>query len=73
MRDFYKGVSFYTKARITIEVAFPESDICCFHCPHRYKDSGDRQMCRLMNKELYYIKQGVHEDCPLEFDEVQGE
>lgn len=44
------------------------SDVSCYHCWMRYKDSCDRQMCRLLNRELYFVKQGIHEDCPLIFN-----
>ena len=26
-------------------------------------------MCRLLNKELYYISDSIHEECPLAFEE----
>ena len=71
--SYVHGVSYYTSGTIELRVHFPEDDVCCFHCPMRYKDSGDRQMCRVLNREVYYIKEGVHEDCPIEFDEVQDE
>lgn len=72
MKDFVKGVRYYTTGKTEISVHFPENDVCCFHCWARYKDSGDRQMCRLLNRELYYIKEGIHEDCPLQFEEGEN-
>ena len=65
MKTFENGVSFYTKGQATVTVYFPENDVCCFHCSQRYKDSTDRQMCRLMSKELYNVYGFIHEDCPL--------
>lgn len=69
----YAGVSFYTVGTCEINVNFPEREICCFHCWLRYKDSGDRQMCRLLQKEVYRIHDGIHEDCPLRFGECDFE
>lgn len=66
---FRQGVSFYTTGTAEIKVHFPENEVTCFHCWMRYKDSGDRQMCRLMNREVYNINRGIHEDCPLKFEE----
>lgn len=68
MKKFERGVSYYTTGTATVRVSFPENDVCCFHCWMRYRDSGDRQMCRLLNKELYYIDTGIREDCPLVFE-----
>lgn len=65
MKDFKGGVAYYTTKAAVIQVHFPEDDVCCFHCWMRYKDSADRQMCRLLNEELYSIQYGVREDCPL--------
>ena len=70
---YYHGVRFYTTGKTELKIHFPETDVSCFHCWMRYKDSGDRQMCRLMNRELYYIKDGIHEDCPLIFEEENNE
>lgn len=69
----YKGVKYYTTGTVDIAVHFPEDEVTCFHCWLRYKDSGERQMCRLLNRELYYIREGIHEACPLRFEEVKNE
>ncbi len=69
MREFPNGVSYYTKGTYELTVNFPEDDVCCFRCWMRFKDSGDRQMCRLLNTELYSVKNMIHEDCPLRFKE----
>lgn len=66
--SFRKGVSYYTTGRVNVTVHFPEDKVKCFHCWMRYKDSTDRQMCRLLNREIYYINEGIHEDCPLYFE-----
>ena len=31
MKDFPKGVSYYTRG--TVDINFPEDDICCYRCP----------------------------------------
>ena len=69
MSIYHKGVSYYSTGTVELKVHFPEDKVCCFHCWMRYKDSTDRQMCRLLHKELYYINSGIREDCPLEFEE----
>lgn len=72
--SYKKKVEFYTVGETTLKMYFPENDVSCYHCWMRYKDSCDRQMCRLLNRELYFVKQGIHEDCPLIFsvEEIGG-
>ena len=72
--SYKRSVLYYTMGIAELHIPFPEDKVCCFHCSMRYRDSCDRQMCRLLNRELYYIHEGIHEDCPLEFDikEMEG-
>lgn len=65
--SFRRGVEYYTVGETNLRIYFPERDVCCYHCWMSYKDSFDRQMCRLMNREIYHAKTGIHEDCPLIF------
>jgi len=65
---YRQGVSYYTYGKMELSIPFPEDKVYCFHCVMRYKDSTDRQMCRLLHEEIYDIKSGVREDCPLKFE-----
>lgn len=63
---FKNGVRYYTIKEMIARVSFPEDEIICFHCWMLDKDKMGRPVCRaLHNRELYYIQEGVHEDCPL--------
>lgn len=67
MKDFSKGVSYYTKA--TAKVGFPENDIVCGWCPLLMKDYGlDRQRCGLTGEILLAPKFSIGNNCPLEFE-----
>jgi hypothetical protein len=66
MKQFLSGVSFYTKA--TVEIGFPEDDVCCHWCPflaHDYK--LDREMCKKTGEILVAPKHDIGFYCPLEF------
>jgi hypothetical protein len=68
MSRFKNGVSYYTFGDAMIRVAFPEDEVTCYHCWLIDKDKIGRPVCRaLQNRELYYIQEGVHKDCPLKF------
>lgn len=69
MKDFRKGVSYYTTGSMQLDIHFPEDDVCCFHCQRIYKDSVGRYMCDILRKELYSVSDSIHPECPLIFKE----
>ena len=67
MKQFDRGVSYYTKA--TVEIGFPEDDLCCFRCPlmgTEYKP--DREYCKMTGEYLTAPKHVVGYKCPLNFE-----
>lgn len=70
MKDFSKGVRYYTKA--TVEIGFPEDDLCCYRCPlmgTEYKP--DREYCKRTGEYLVAPKYVVGYDCPLKFEKEE--
>lgn len=68
MRQFHNGVSFYTTA--TVEIGFPEDDVCCHWCPflaHDYK--LDREICKKTGEILVAPRDHIGHYCPLKFAE----
>lgn len=66
MQGFENGVKFYTKAKGTISVSFPEDRTICQWCPYcRNEDSLRRWKCLLTGEYLVYPFQSVGNDCPL--------
>lgn len=66
MKDFPRGVSYYTKA--AVEIGFPESDVVCHWCPflaHDYK--LDRERCNKTGEILVAPKHSIGYYCPLVF------
>lgn len=64
MKDFPKGVSYYTKGMV--EISFPENDICCFRCPllaSEYKPN--REYCKLTGEYILASQHMVGERCPI--------
>lgn len=69
MKNFSKGVSYYTPA--TVEICFPEDDVCCYRCPlmgSEYKP--DREYCKHTGEILPAPRHIVGLRCPLVFKEV---
>ena len=67
---FEKGVSYYTKKKAVVEIAFPEDQIACYWCRYIRKDEIGRARCRLTDEILYHtLTAGIGDDCPIE----QGE
>ena len=67
MKQFDKGVSYYTKA--TVEIGFPEGDLCCHWCPFLAADYKlDREMCKKTGEVLVAPKHTVGFYCPLNFE-----
>lgn len=66
MKDFRNGVRFYTKA--TVEIGFPEEDICCYRCPLMTTDYGSkRERCSKTGEILISPMHSIGFDCPLKF------
>lgn len=72
MKDFRRGIKFYTYGKCEITMEFPENDICCQHCRMSYKDGMGRIMCTLLSHEIYRPKVGIMQECPLTF-EIESE
>lgn len=65
MGKFDKGVTSYTFAEATIQVAFPEDDVKCRWCPFlRHNDGLNRDKCGLTERILFSTEIIGHE-CPL--------
>lgn len=72
MKDFSRGVSYYTKA--TVEIGFPEDDICCTWCPMMGVEiKSDRAYCRRTGEYLVAPKYVIGLNCPLKFKEESNE
>lgn len=72
MKNFTKGVSYYTKG--AVDITFPEDDICCYYCPimsSEYKP--DRPYCRLTGEYLLAPQHMVGERCPIRFEEEKND
>lgn len=67
MREFRNGVSYYTKA--TVEIGFPEDDVCCHWCPLMTRDPNLRDICSKTGEILLAPKHTIGVNCPLTFKE----
>ena len=67
MKNFDRGVSYYTKA--TAEIGFPEDDCVCFWCPLMTRDPNLRDICGKTGEILLAPKYQRGHCCPLEFKE----
>lgn len=67
MKNFDRGVSYYTKA--TVEIGFPEDDVCCHWCPMLAPDYRlDREYCKRTGELLLAPKHQIGFYCPLRFE-----
>ena len=66
MKEFRNGVSYYTKA--TVQVGFPEDDICCHWCPLMTRDPNLRDVCGKTGEILLAPKHTIGFQCPLNFE-----
>lgn len=71
MKDFSRGVRYYTKA--TVEIGFPEDDICCQWCPLMTRDPNLRDVCGKTGEILLAPKHSTGFSCPLRFKEEDHE
>ena len=71
MKDFSRGVSYYTKGTITI--GFPEDDVCCRWCPMMGVEiKTDRSYCRKTGEYLFAPNYRIGDRCPIEFEEKEN-
>ena len=70
MKQFAKGVRYYTKS--TVEISFPEDDVCCARCPLMgIEMASSREYCRRTGEYLPAPRDIVGFECPLKFEEVK--
>ena len=67
MKQFNTGGAYYTKA--TVEIGFPEDDVCCYRCPMMGFDynRSDREYCKKTGEFLPAPRHTIGVDCPLNF------
>ena len=66
MRNFSKGVRYYTKS--TVEISFPEDDVCCSRCPLMgIEMASSREYCRKTGEYLPAPRDIIGFNCPLNF------
>ena len=70
MKPFHNGVSYYTKA--TVQIGFPEDDICCQWCPLMTRDPNLRDVCGKTGEILLAPKHTIGMDCPLKFENKEN-
>lgn len=69
MKDFSRGVSYYTFGRV--DIGFPEDDICCHWCPLLGMEARlERPYCKKTGEILVNPKFSVGTNCPIRFAEV---
>lgn len=71
MKVFFKGVSYYTRS--TVEISFPEDDVCCYRCPlmgTEYKP--DREYCKRTGEYLPAPRDIIGFNCPLKFENKES-
>jgi len=67
MKEFRNGVSYYTKA--TVEIGFPEDDVCCYRCVLMTSDYGNkREKCLRTGEILVDPQYTIGHLCPLKFN-----
>nr|DAF67540.1 MAG TPA: hypothetical protein [Caudoviricetes sp.] len=68
MKKFERGVSYYTHG--TVEIDFPEDDICCRWCPLMASEyRPNREYCQKTGEYLVAPDSMVGEKCPMVFSE----
>lgn len=66
MKEFRNGVSYYTRA--SVQVGFPEDDVCCHWCPLMTRDPNLRDVCGKTGEILLAPKHTIGMNCPLKFE-----
>ena len=70
MKNFDRGVSYYTIA--TVEIGFPEDDCVCFWCPLMTRDPNLRDICGKTGEILLAPKHSIGFNCPLKFEKEKN-
>ena len=73
--NFDSGVKSFITGECTITVHFPvdwkdRAEVNCMHCPYL---SSNERMCQLNKNPVHYPQQFIGYDCPLNFNNIQGE
>jgi hypothetical protein len=73
MKVFKNGVSYYTTS--TVEISFPEDDVCCYRCPLMGFDynRADREYCKKTGEFLPAARHTIGFNCPLNFVNKENE
>ena len=72
MKDFSRGVGYYTKGKV--EIGFPEDDVCCHWCPMMGVESRtERAYCRKTGEYLVSPKFVIGTQCPVRFETEEKE
>ena len=72
MKNFSKGVSYFTQA--TASIRFPEDDLCCRWCPLMGIElKTDREYCKMTGEILLAARDMVGFSCPLVFQEEEND
>ena len=72
MKDFSRGVSYYTKGHV--EIGFPEDDVACCWCPMLGSElKTDRPYCRRTGEYLVAPKFMIGTLCPMIFENDEKE
>ena len=72
MKNFSKGVSYYTKS--TVDICFPEDDICCSLCPLMgIEMASSREYCRKTGEHLPAPRDIIGFNCPLKFENKEND
>jgi hypothetical protein len=66
MKEFRNGVGWYTKS--TVQIGFPEDDVCCHWCPLMTRDPNLRDVCGKTGEILLAPKHTIGMNCPLNFE-----
>ena len=70
MKSFARGVSYYTRS--TVEISFPEDDVCCARCPLMGVEmASSREYCRRTGELLPAPRDIVGHYCPLRFEDKE--
>ena len=72
MKDFSRGVSYYTKG--SVEIGFPEDDICCRWCPLMgIETKVDRSYCKKTGEYLVAPNFVIGAKCPIKFEDEEDQ
>ena len=70
MKEFRSGVRYYTKS--TVEIPFPETDVCCYRCPLMSSDVTKRERCAKTGEILLAPRDTIGYYCPLKFESKEN-